>query len=695
MKLQLLPSLLITVIAILMNDAALNGQICDDWKAQSTAYVVTGSTPEDPDFYQWVEKVNPMHGVHLCVLNADIIPVYIQQQNNYLNFTTRFGPSTALLYMLQVETNVNGAGYVTIYSGSAKQDVVWYNSSDLFPDIGNYNLKVRVTFFDGTIRYREYHVKVIPASQKLFKDNVGNTLRKWEGNEPGSNKAIVFSEGFDAYNTNGQEMYYYAASNLIECFNENGYDVYLLDNFFGTQSIRNNAAVFASAVNYISSLHDHELIVAGGVSMGGIISRYALAKEEQNNTPLPVHTFIAIDSPHQGAVVSEPLQNFKKSNEGDDEFASYALSNIAAKQLLNYNAYDPEGTIHDEFYAEMNSLNGDGYPHLTRNVGVSFSTDNSNPNSGTWYKITYHTGPINGTIKTFVLTAAEKVAGSWLPKDLTTMSPIIKQASYWWLQLLVPGITPLYYPTIEFERFTDPAYIPYTSALDIRNGQSMFDYCIEPESTTWHDVLPEDILEEIINAVIKTNVYIQDENFYGQWNIQGEKIVAGNYITVLLPKGDVVVQPRGELSISASERVMLQSGFRVSYGGMASILVDPDLYFECSNEQKSHEAKILFHNELNHLGEQRVIVNPRVQGAGLRANLFPNPAQDQFSIQLPDETGSGLQVEMYDMLQQAVKIIYLPPGANTSIDISNLSSGSYTVRISDGMRSETHRLVKI
>ncbi|HSG67220.1 MAG TPA: alpha/beta fold hydrolase, partial [Bacteroidales bacterium] len=432
MKLQPLYLLFILLISVLINDEQIQGQICDDWKAQSTAYVVTGSTPEDPDFYQWEEKSNPMHGVHLCVLNADIIPVYIQQGNNYINFTSRFGPSTAMLFMLKLEVNVNDAGYVTIYSGSAKQDIVWYNSSAAFPEVGENDLKVRVTFFDGTIRYRQYKIKVIPASQKLYKDNAGNTLRKWTGNDPNSHNAIVFSEGFDAYNTNSQEMYYHAASSLVGCFRENGYDVFLLDNYFGTQSIRNNAAVFASAVKYISSLYNGELIVAGGVSMGGIISRYALAKAEQDNTPLPVHTFIAIDSPHQGAIVSEPLQNFKKENESDDEFAKHALSNIAAKQLLNYNAYDPNGSVHDEFFNELNTLNGDGYPHFTNNIGVSFSTNNPNPNSGCWYKITYHIAPISGTIKTFDLTADEKVAGSWLPKDLTTMSPIIKQASYWW-----------------------------------------------------------------------------------------------------------------------------------------------------------------------------------------------------------------------------------------------------------------------
>lgn len=142
--------------------------------------------------------------------------------------------------------------------------------------------------------------------------------------------------------------------------------------------------------------------------------------------------------------------------------------------MLNYSAYDPSGDIHTSFYVELNALNGDGYPHLTqKNVCVSFSTDVPNPNTGKWLEIS-GTGPFVGT-ETFDLEDAEKVAGSYLPIDLTTMDPmVIRLPIYWWIEFLFP-IVPLYYPTISIERTSDPTYIPYTSALDIVNGQSKFD----------------------------------------------------------------------------------------------------------------------------------------------------------------------------------------------------------------------------
>ncbi len=687
MKLQILYLLPALFITFYPQGRGTQAQICDDWKAQSTAYVVTGSTPADPAFYQWEEKGNNIQGVHLCVLNADVIPVYIQKGNNYINFTSRFGPSTALLYMVQVEVNINGNGYTEIYSGSAKQDVVWYSSSDSFPETGEYDLKVRVVFFDGTIRYRQFKVKVIPPSQKLYKDNAGNTLRKWEGNDPSALNAIVFSEGFDAYNTNPQEMYYSAAAELIACLRENGYDVFLLDNYFGTQDIRNNAAVFASAVNFISSVYGNELIVAGGVSMGGIISRYALARAEQEGAPLPVHTFIAIDSPHQGAVVSEPLQNFKKDNEEDDEFAKHALSNTAARQLLVYNAYDPGGAIHHAFYDELNSLNGDGYPHLTRNIGVSFSTPDPNPNAGGWYKITYHTGPLNGTVKTFDLTEAEMQSGSWLPRDLTTMSPIIKQASYWWLQLLVPGITPLYYPTIAFERFTDPAYIPYYSAMDLRNGNSMFDVCIEPASTTWHDVLPGDILDEIVNEVILTNIYFQNKHVVGNWNLRGLKVAAGNYVTALLPPGDVIVHPGGKLSVNASGTVMLRPGFRALSGSSFHATADPGLTYACGPEKQPEQDPSIPTIE-------KVITKSEFSAAP-KAIIYPNPARDHIMIRLDGMAGEALTVDIYNQLSEPVLSAFFPAGSDPRMNISHLPNGTYLMRISNGKSSANCKLVKI
>ena len=402
--------------------------ISKDWKNQTTAYIIESSTPSNPYNYNWHEVSNIIQGVHINLIPAEKVPIYVQQDNAIINFTTRISKSEALSFMVSVEVNVNNQGYTSIYQGSSKQDVVWDNSTSIFNTLCDYNLKVRYAdAASGTIYYREYDIHVIPASQKLYKDNYCNTIRVWEGNNLGNNIPVVFSEGFDAYDITTQEFYYFAAQDIFECLRNNAHTAYLLDYTFGTQSIRNNAACFDAAVRYVSSINNNQNVIAGGVSMGGLIARYGFAKAEHDDNPLPASKFVSVDGPQQGAVISKSLQDYKKENQEGDAFAEHALNNDAAKQLLNYNTYDTGGSIHNTFYLELNALNGDGYPHLTENIGISFSNNNPNPYSGIWLEVVYEDWYTSGTQvqEDFELEPEEKVAGSYLCEDLTAMSPII------------------------------------------------------------------------------------------------------------------------------------------------------------------------------------------------------------------------------------------------------------------------------
>jgi hypothetical protein len=268
------------------------------------------------------------------------------------------------------------------------------------------------------------------------------------------------------------------------------------------------------------------------------------------------------------------------------------------------------------------------------------------------------------------------------------MSPIIKQASYWWFQLLVPIIQPLYYPTIEFERYTDPAYIPYYSAMDLRNGTSLFDVCVEPESTSWHDVLPPDILEEIVNEVILTDMYFQHTNVIGNWSILGKKVVAGNYVTNLLPQGDVVVHPGGNLDIQASGTAMLRNGFHARYGSELHIKVDPALYFECNSKNAPQTTESLIDKKT------KTIIDQDFSGS-LRVSLFPNPAVDMINLQISGKDRTDLNIEIFDSFAQIVLMKYLPAGTDTDINISHLRKGNYVVRVSNGTGSASCRLIKM
>ncbi len=172
------------------------------------------------------------------------------------------------------------------------------------------------------------------------------------------------------------------------------------------------------------------------------------------------------------------LQDFvKKYAKGDD----LSIKREAAKQMLVYNAFDPSGDIHDDFYSKVNTTNGSGYPKLIKNIGVAFSTSAPNRNSGKWLKVELSIGGefLN---KTFYMYSGSgmKQAGSYLPLSSTTM-----WGAAW-------------FATWELVRYTDPTFIPHNSALDMVNGSSKFDVTIIPSYTHFHDDVPDEIVVPLL-----------------------------------------------------------------------------------------------------------------------------------------------------------------------------------------------------
>ncbi len=49
--------------------------------------------------------------------------------------------------------------------------------------------------------------------------------------------------------------------------------------------MESNSAVVHSAIEFISSINNNQDVVVAGVSMGGVIARYTLAKDEEDNAP--------------------------------------------------------------------------------------------------------------------------------------------------------------------------------------------------------------------------------------------------------------------------------------------------------------------------------------------------------------------------------------------------------------------------
>lgn len=697
---QIVPFVILTTTFVFFITVSASAQksltsVSDDWKQQTANYVVIGYTSNNEDDYIWEEKTNQTQGVHIYVNPSEIVPVFIQQNNNVINFSTRSSPEgLAYTWMTKVKVSVDGGDYFEIYSGSSITDVVWYTSSDHFPLLGENNLKVNITDEFGMSYNREYHIKVIPASTRLYKDNFGNTLRVWEGDNSVCSMPFLFSEGFDAYETNTQEMYYYVAQDLVSCLNDYGYDVYLLDNKYGTQDVKNNATGFNSAVRFISKENNNIPIIAGGVSMGGLISRYGFAKAEDEGNPLPAYVFISVDSPQQGAVVSKSLQDYKRENQSGDNFAEHALNNTAAKQLLNYSTYDPSGEIHTSFYAELNALNGDGYPLNTqKNIGISFSDNNINPNTGKWLEIS-GTGPFVGT-NTFDLEDEEKVAGSYLPIDLTTMDPfVIRLPVYWMVEFLFP-IIPLYYSTISIERTSDPTYIPYISALDIVNEDSKFDVTIEPNQTTHHDVLPPDIIESVVTELLLTEKFIQNTTIDFDSEIVGNIIHIGKEVTNLVPVGEVLINNGANVKITGSESIIMKDGVVVI--GESTILqlsIDENFTASCGNKNNKQITSTLPNTSI----VQNSVFTEETSNEILNDNLiiYPNPTQGLLNIDCNNKIKSIVIFNSNNQIKRRLSQENLNNNESykkVNINICDLLAGMYILEIKAGEHTYYRKLI--
>jgi hypothetical protein len=112
--------------------------------------------------------------------------------------------------------------------------------------------------------------------------------------------------------------------------------------------------------------------------MGGLCARYALAYMETNALDHRVRTFIAFDSPQNGANIPLGIQywlDFFKDLSVDAEFLLSRLDTPAARQLLVYHYTTPPGTAgeSDPLRAQLDSelaALGD-YPANVRKVAVA------------------------------------------------------------------------------------------------------------------------------------------------------------------------------------------------------------------------------------------------------------------------------------------------------------------------------------
>jgi len=252
-----------------------------------------------------------------------------------------------------------------------------------FPASGPVQVAVRCTYGAQALTARftltlsDTPAAPVPDETWQLRGACGNTGTAWVYLADGASalgRPIVMVEGFPGghpadylYDTLDQHG---TATSLRAA----GRDIVLVGLDQGMDLVQRNADVLVDCINQAIARTSEPLVV-GGLSMGGLISRYALAAMEARGEKHQTEVFLTIDTPHAGTYTSLAAQWFVQS------FAPYLPSLAAYKELLDSKANQQfdlwwlnDGTVvtsplRDELMRDLAAV-GD-YPSLPRKLAVS------------------------------------------------------------------------------------------------------------------------------------------------------------------------------------------------------------------------------------------------------------------------------------------------------------------------------------
>ncbi len=315
----------------------------------------------------------------------------------------------------------------------AYRTVSWNTTiAHTYANSGVKHLRFRVNYTDGTSLESQTNifVQVPPLITKSSSSRFDKKLKANSKHSGGTlqielapsnhsgkiRKALIVAEGFDAMQIMGKDNmditdflkeknefgsinYYKIHPNLYSELQSNNYDIVYLDYNNGVDDIRRNAALLREAINWVNShKQGSEPNVVMGISMGGLVARYALSKMEAEGEEHNTWKYISIDSPHKGAnvpvglqaavqhIASQRLKLFfikvLKSTwlSNDLDNALDLLNSKAAKQMLIYRVAGSGDNTYDnsEHLAFMEEYEALGFPKKCQNVAVSNGNNRGN-----------------------------------------------------------------------------------------------------------------------------------------------------------------------------------------------------------------------------------------------------------------------------------------------------------------------------
>ncbi|MCF6295448.1 MAG: T9SS type A sorting domain-containing protein [Flavobacteriaceae bacterium] len=268
----------------------------------------------------------------------------------------------------------------------------------------------------GEIEYRIFYRTRKDDGSINSQASLKNPIIIIDGFDPGDERKIGYLEDNSSEKTLIKQMWYDLEDgdtnpdnnervNLVNELREESYDVIIVNQINHTKNINGietdidggadyierNAMAHVALYQHLSSVlvqngSSEELIIVGP-SMGGQISRYALAYMEKNNIPHNTRLWVSIDSPHLGAnipVGQQAMMNLLDAF-GDSvaaaDFYNDRLKSVAGNQQLieqhlpyhlpdHLNGGSP---VFQQYYSNLNTNglpNSNGYPQNLRKIAV-------------------------------------------------------------------------------------------------------------------------------------------------------------------------------------------------------------------------------------------------------------------------------------------------------------------------------------
>ncbi|MFD7003784.1 esterase/lipase family protein [Streptomyces mirabilis] len=160
-------------------------------------------------------------------------------------------------------------------------------------------------------------------------------------------RPVILADGFAMGGSNGHVLYDGLENGdypFISTLRENGFDVILLGFNDRSASILDNADVAIECIRRTVAHREGDArLTVGGFSMGGMVTRYALARMERQEEDHETSTYLSYDTPHRGAWLPLGVQayaHFVKKHWGNTNpllsLYSDLVNSPAARQMLRW-----------------------------------------------------------------------------------------------------------------------------------------------------------------------------------------------------------------------------------------------------------------------------------------------------------------------------------------------------------------------